>query len=90
MDSAQSPLPSTACFTLALQSWQGRSNQSMQEKLSSEASSGQSRVTQSLRKSSTWAGEAAQWFRDLAALAEDLSLVSSTPVVAHNHPELQF
>lgn len=32
----------------------------------------------------------AQWFRVLAALAEDLSLVPRTLGVAHKHPELQF
>lgn len=31
------------------------------------------------------AGEVAQWLRALAALAEDMSLVHSTHVVAHNH-----
>lgn len=36
------------------------------------------------------ARETAQWLRELAALGEDLGLVPSTHMMAHDHPELQL
>lgn len=71
----------TAGFTLAFQSWQIGSSQHTQEKTSK---------LRSIKESVPGYPVTAQWFRVLAALAEDLSLVPSTLEVAHNHPELQF
>lgn len=44
----------------------------------------------SVAKATTSVGEMAQHIRALAALAEDLGLVSSEEVVAHNHLDFQF
>lgn len=74
-------LSPAAGFTLAFQSWRTGSSQHTQEK------------TSKLRSIKEFVPDypvTAQWFRVLAALAEDFSLVPSTLGVAHNHPELQF
>jgi hypothetical protein len=41
-------------------------------------------------KKAVHGGELTQWLRASVALAEDLSLSSSTLMVAHDHLEIQF
>ena len=43
------------------------------------------KISEHVPRYTGWAGETAQRLRALAALAEDLSLIPSTHMVAHNH-----
>ena len=43
-----------------------------------------------IKRDNTGIGEMARWLRAMVALAEDVVLNSSTHMVAHNNPYLQF